>query len=125
MGSGSAKERLHGLLSLKPRRIRVVNLLPPDNVPDSWDWDLAEIYALHLLTWLNDTDHDWDRCIMLGKRVSQVLIDRNDVQYGQVYDLCGIPALCFPHPSGWGRHLNDDEYKEKARTWARKFLRGI
>lgn len=124
MTRGRSRERLLDLLSLRPGgEFRVANLLPPDQKAGTWDKDLAELVATRLLTWIASGECRWTRILMLGKRVSETLTDDPDCQFGRVYDLCGIPALCFPHPSGRSRYLNAEEYRENARRWARKFLK--
>jgi hypothetical protein len=122
---GPTRDRLLDITSIKPRRVQVVNLLPPDNECGTWDKELAEWCAVHVLTWLSRPGCDWRRVFMLGKRVSRELTDQPKCEFGRVYDLCGVPALCFPHPSGRSHFFNGDEYKAQARYWARKFLRGI
>ncbi len=123
---GQTKERLLDITSIKPRLVTVVNLLPPSEQCGSWDSELAERVTMKLLTWLHTGDHDWERVIMLGKRVSCELTDRQHCEFGTVYPLTGgVPALCFPHPSGRSRYLNDMEYRAQARLWARKFMKGI
>ena len=123
---GPTKERLLDITSMKPRMVKIVNLLPPSEFCGSWDHDFAEWVTVHLLSWLERGDHDWERIIMLGKRVSCELTDRQHCEFGTTYELTGgVPALCFPHPSGRSRYLNDTEYRAKARLWARQFMKGI
>lgn len=127
MTRGRSRERLLDITSIKPQRVKIVNLLPPSNECGGWDRRLAEYCSVHLLSWLaHGCNPDrWERIIMLGKRISCELTDRRRCEFGEVYDLCGVPALCFPHPSGRSRYLNELDYQAKARLWARKFLRGV
>lgn len=126
MPKGTAtRTRLVGVMALRrDLRFEIRNLLPPDNSRGTWDKDLAEYCATHLLDWLATTESDWTRIIMLGKRVSRELTCRRAVEFGAVYDLVGTPALCFPHPSGTSHFLNTEDYREMARNWVRDFLRG-
>ena len=123
MVHGATKERLFDLTSLRPGEVQIVNILPPDNKCGTWDKDLAELCAVRLLTWMQTVNCPWERIILLGKRVSETLVDRTDVEFGTVYDLVGTPALCYPHPSGRSHYLNENCYRERARDWARDFLR--
>lgn len=126
MPEGTAtRSRLIGLMALRrDLDYQIVNLLPPDKAAGTWNRELAEFCATHLLDWMASAANDWTRVIMMGKRVSRELAHRRVVEFGETYDLVGTPALCFPHPSGNSHYLNTDEYREMARNWLRDFLRG-
>lgn len=112
--SGEARDRLIDITSLRIGQFLVVNLLPPDRKTGTWNREMAELYAGRLLTWMQTPACQWTKIIFLGKRVAQEMVDQTEIQFGEVVDLVGIPALCYPHTSGRG---------ERARDWARKFLR--
>lgn len=123
MTTGPTRDRLLDLTSLRRGEFLLINLLPPHKELGLWNTDLAELSAMRLLTWMQTPDCRWEKVILLGKRVSQELVDRMDIKFGTIYDLVGTPALCYPHPSGESPYLNEDSYRERAREWARKFLR--
>jgi hypothetical protein len=131
MSHGSTRQRLLGIVSIRPGRpFRIVNLLPPDNRSGTWDDGLAELAALDLMvgmsTWnQSDPADPLLGAFLLGRRVMETVVDSRDVDFGDEVDLCGIPALCFPHPSGRSHYLNDDDYRSRAIHWAEKFLRRI
>lgn len=123
MTTGTTRDRLLDLTSLRRGEFLTINLLPPDSKPGTWNRELAELYAVRLLTWMQTVECRWRKIFLLGKRISQTLVDRNDVRFGEVHDLVGIPALCCPHPSGRSHYLNENCYRERARYWAREFLK--
>lgn len=131
MVAGPTRQRLLGIVSIRPgRTFQIVNLLPPDNVIGTWDDDLAELCAMHFLLGIGSWQqhHPADplfAVFLLGRRVMEAVVDRLDVQFGEEVDLCGVPALCLPHPSGRSRYLNDEDYRSRTIHQAEKFLRRV
>ncbi len=118
MRQGPSRTRLHNLLGLRPDR--VVNLLPPDRRPGTWDaWRAREVAAL-LGAWARAHAHE---LVLLGRRVAEAF-GVGDLPFGaQAQVDGGVRVLVLPHPSGRSRYLNDPRTRPRVRRWVARFVR--
>lgn len=96
----------------------VVNLLPPDNKPGSWDQKMARQMAAEAEAWLRGKRCPIRGVVLLGRRVGNMFMP--GAAFGTTGRIGDIPVLLVPHPSGRNRFWNEAENVKKAKRWAKR-----
>lgn len=116
--SGKARDRLVRILGTTPDML--VNLLPVDRVPGTWDHIDAGVYAYSLAFWASHGGH---KLLLLGRRVGAALyLDK--VPFGTAHSIYGAKCLVLPHPSRRNRWMNPPGNRDQVARWVGAFLDG-
>lgn len=114
MTHGASRKRLDQFL---PGDKEIVNLLPPDNKPGTWDAELARRTALQSVGWLT-ANADVHGVVLLGRRVLDTYCNLfRDTTIKQA----GRRCVGLPHPSGRSHYWNDPEAMERVRAYVTEF----
>ena len=111
MVRGTARARLNRLAAVD----RVINLLPPDNRPGTWDQEFARDQARWLRSYLyeKDADSQWSGIILMGRRVTAAF--DGPQEFGFTTYVGPVKALVIPHPSGRSGFWRQPKIEEKVR----------
>jgi hypothetical protein len=97
----------------------VLDLLPPDNRPGTWQQDTARSNAFRIAQWAPDHGA---ALLLLGRRVAGAFYFPMWAPLGEEgYLNTGAPYLLLPHPSGRNRWLNSPTHRRQVERWVRTF----
>ena len=119
MNVGTTRQRLYDLLGIDS--VNIVNLLPPDNKPGTWDSELARKNA-DTLMWRLYNVYGHVHVVALGRRVQRAIkAGLRQIPFGRpVLCLFGT-ALILSHPSGRCRIWNNEGERVRLRRAFKEF----